>query len=159
MRPFCKTLQNALICGVNDFDGRENIIPMCVSKRVLGQLPQPAFTSANKEPQCHCISINKDRSFYCVPNYRKIPSQPVKKCYSYLISGGTWARQPRKQASEQESLQAEQPSDQSNQPLPPYQWWNMRWTFRCVTSHGEQEVSACQKRILLNNECSYMLLL
>lgn len=104
-----------------------------------------------KEPQCPCISINKDRSFYCVPTYRKISSHPVKACYSYLISGGTWDRQA--------SLQAEQPTDQTNQPLPPYQWWNTRWMFRCVTSHGEQEVSACQKCILLNNECSYMLLL
>jgi hypothetical protein len=99
MGPFCKTKQNALICGVNDFDGRENIIPMYVNKHVLGQLPQPAFTSAKKEPQCPCISINKNRTFYCVPNYRKIPSQPVKACYGYLISGGTWDRQARKQAS------------------------------------------------------------
>jgi hypothetical protein len=72
---------------------------MYVNKCVLGQLPQPWFTSAKKEPQCPCISINKDRSFYCVPNYRKIPSQPVKACYSYLISGGTRDRQARKQAS------------------------------------------------------------
>jgi len=152
-------LQNALICGVNDFDGRENTIPMYVHKCVLGQLPQPAFTSEKKEPKCHCISINKDRSSYCVPNYRKIPSQPVKKCYSYLLVAehGT-CKQESKQASKQESLQAEQPTDQTNQPLPPYQWWNRRWMFRCLTSHGEQEVSACQKCILLN-ECSYMLLL
>ena len=100
MGPFCKTLQNALICGVNDFDGRENTIPMYVHKCVLGQLPQPAFTSEKKEPKCHCISINKDRSSYCVPNYRKIPSQPVKKCYSYLLVAehGT-CKQESKQAS------------------------------------------------------------
>jgi hypothetical protein len=71
MGPFCKTLQNTLICGVNDFDGRENIIPMYVNKRVLGQLPQPAFTSAKKEPQCPCVSINKDRSFIVFPIIEK----------------------------------------------------------------------------------------
>jgi hypothetical protein len=90
----------------NDFDGRENTIPTYVNKRVLGQLPQPAFTSAKQEPQCPCISTNKDRSFYCVPNYRKISSQPVKACYSYIINGGTWDKQA--------SLQAEQPTDQTN---------------------------------------------
>ena len=117
MGSFCKTLQNSLICGVNEFDGKENTVPLYVNKHVLGQLPQPAFTSAIKEPQCPCISINKDRSYYCVPNYRKIPSQPVKAYY--LLSGGTWDRQARKQASKQASLQAEQPTDQTNQPLPP----------------------------------------
>jgi len=41
---------SARLCKMlfNDFDGWENIIRMYVHKRVLGQLPQPAFTSAKK---------------------------------------------------------------------------------------------------------------
>jgi hypothetical protein len=66
MGPFYKTLQNALLCGINDFESRENIVPLYDNKHVLGQLPQSAFTTAKQEPQCPCISINKDRSLYCV---------------------------------------------------------------------------------------------
>jgi hypothetical protein len=36
MGPFCKTVQSALLCGVNDLDGTENIVPAYVNDYVLG---------------------------------------------------------------------------------------------------------------------------